>query len=85
MSDSRWRNAANQVITKVVSDNPGLPEHELRKKLSEAYPFGMRKFHPYKIWLSAINDYFDPRPARKARTVAANEGQLLFNIKEADA
>jgi len=64
MSDSQWRKAANQVIAKVVADNPDLPEQELRKKLSEAYPFGPRQYHPYKIWLSAVKEHF----ARKQPT-----------------
>jgi len=75
---SEWRNIANRVIAKTVKDNPGLPEQELRKKLSEAYPFGERRYHPYKIWLSEINKYFDPPKTRKAKTVVANEGQLAF-------
>lgn len=58
MAASRWREIANQVIAKVVADNPGLPEQELRKKLSEAYPFGQRQYHPYKIWLSAVKEHF---------------------------
>lgn len=85
MSDSRWRNVANQVIAKVANDNPGLPEYELRKKLSEAYPFTMRKYHPYKIWLSAVNEYFNPRTKeRKAKSVPVNEGQLMLDLKGGD-
>lgn len=63
-SESRWRKVANDVIAKVVAENPGLSEDELRKKLSEAYPFGRRKYHPYKIWLSAVKEHF----ARKQPT-----------------
>jgi hypothetical protein len=84
MTTSRWRDIANVIIARVVSDNPGLPEYELRKRLSAAYPFGERNYHPYKIWLSAINEHFDPRPKeRKAKTVVVNEGQLLLGV-EAD-
>jgi hypothetical protein len=35
---------------------------ELRKRLSAAYPFGERKYWPYKVWLSEVN-----------RTIAAVE------------
>ena len=84
MTESQWRKHANQVIARVVGDDPGLPEHELRGKLREAYPFGERKYHPYKIWLSAINEHFEPRPARarKPKVVTANEGQLSLGMKE---
>jgi len=27
----------------------------LYKKISEAYPFGERKYHPYKIWLDEVH------------------------------
>ena len=85
MSDSRWRKIANEVIAQVSKDNPGLPEHDLRGKISEAYPFGQRKYHPYKIWLSAVNAYFEPR-ARNHRTKIAptSEGQLPFEMKVTD-
>lgn len=80
MATSRWRNAANEVIAKVVAANPGLAEDELRKKLSAAYPFVMRKYHPYKIWLSAVNDHFNPRPKAR-KPVTASEGQTLFSME----
>lgn len=49
---SAWRNTARGVIARIVQENRQLPENELRKKLKDAYPFGERKYHPYKIWLS---------------------------------
>ena len=55
---SHWRAVAIDVIDEVVSDNPGLAEKELRKKISEAYPFGERKYWPYKVWLSEVKMYF---------------------------
>ena len=76
---SRWRQTANKVIAKVVKDNPNLPEAELRKKISDAYPFGERAYHPYTIWLSAVNQYFTPKPATTRTTTKAqpvNENQI---------
>lgn len=86
MSESRWRNVANQVIARVVSENPGLPEMELRKKLSAAYPFVMRKYHPYKIWLSAVNEHFEPTPPRqhKPQLAPVNESQLSLGVDAPD-
>lgn len=43
------------MIARVITDNPGVAEKELRKLLREAYPFGPMQFHPYKIWLDEIN------------------------------
>jgi hypothetical protein len=76
---SRWRQTANKVIARVVKENPDLPEAELRNKISDAYPFGERAYHPYTIWLSAVNQYFTPKPAASRTTTKAqpvNENQI---------
>lgn len=81
--ESRWRKHSNEVIAEVVAENPGLSEHELRKKLSAAYPFGMRKYHPYHIWLSAIDRHFNPHEIeRKPKISPANEGQLALDMQQ---
>jgi hypothetical protein len=55
---SRWREEAAEVISEVL-DMCGpiiTPEDEksVRQRLREAYPFGEKKYHPYKIWLDEI-------------------------------
>lgn len=54
MNQSRWRSQAAPIIQKVLLENRGRDEAEVRKLLSAAYPFGERKYHPYKIWLDEI-------------------------------
>lgn len=49
-----WRDYAKPIIAQVLKDTKGQPEKAIRRALKEAYPFGMRKYHPYKIWLSEI-------------------------------
>lgn len=49
-----WRAHSTKVIRDVIRENPTLDESTLRKKISEAYPFGERAHHPYKIWLSEV-------------------------------
>lgn len=49
-----WRDYAAPIIAKVLKENRGKSEKEIRKALKEAYPFGERKYHPYKIWLDEI-------------------------------
>jgi hypothetical protein len=51
---SEWRKIAHDVITKVLAANVGRPERDVRKCLKDAYPFGERRYHPYKIWLDEI-------------------------------
>ena len=66
MTKSRWRPHAATVIFKVITDNPGLDEKAMRKKISAEYPFGERDYHPYKIWLSEVKNqlgiHFRPEP-----------------------
>lgn len=54
MAGSYWRDMARekikQVIAEVGLEDPG----RLKRALFDAYPFGTRNYHPYKIWLSEI-------------------------------
>jgi DNA-binding NarL/FixJ family response regulator len=55
MAASMWRTTAARVIADVVK-NIGLSDHKaLRKALRDAYPFGERKYSPYKIWCDEVN------------------------------
>ena len=51
---SYWRNRARPIIARVLAETEGRPESEIRAALRDAYPFGPRSHHPYKIWLSEI-------------------------------
>lgn len=50
-----WRKAAAPIIAQVIRDNEGKTEKEIRKALREAYPWGERAMHPYKVWCSEVN------------------------------
>lgn len=49
-----WRDSARPIIQQVLKENRGKDEKEIKKALREAYPFGERRYHPYKIWLDEI-------------------------------
>lgn len=49
-----WRDIAKPIIAEVLRENEGKDPKEVRKALREAYPFGERKYHPYKIWIDEI-------------------------------
>ena len=49
-----WRDSAAPIISRVLNDTKGRPEKEVKKALFDAYPFGERRYHPYKIWLDEI-------------------------------
>jgi hypothetical protein len=48
---SSWRSYAAPIIAKVIAENKGKDLKVIRKALHNAYPFGEREYHPYKIWL----------------------------------
>lgn len=60
-----WREIARPIIAKVLSATKGLQEKEIKKALFDAYPFGPREYHPYKIWLSEIKAQRRPLAPKK--------------------
>ena len=51
-----WRDHCAPIIAKVI-DDVGIEDMKaLRKALREAYPYGEKKWRPYKVWLSEINE-----------------------------
>jgi len=49
-----WREHARPIIAKVLADNKDKTEKEIKKSLQNAYPYGERALHPYKIWCDEI-------------------------------
>jgi hypothetical protein len=45
---------ARPIIHRVLQETKGQDEKAIRKALREAYPWGERSMHPYKIWISEI-------------------------------
>lgn len=48
---SKWRDHAARVIRDVVEANSHLDDAALLRAIDDAYPFGLRKHLPYKMWL----------------------------------
>lgn len=53
-----WKTHSAVVIQRVIDANPTATTDELKKLVSDAYPFGERKYHPYKQWLKAVKEAF---------------------------
>ncbi len=51
---SYWRCRCAPIIARVLAENAGRPEADVRAALRAAYPFGPRKHHPYRIWLDEV-------------------------------
>ena len=55
---SHWRKQAEIAIKKAHDNIPdGATLKERMKIIDAAYPFGMRKYHPYKMWLKERAEY----------------------------
>lgn len=52
---SHWRRAARAAIQAALEASVGKEPGERIRAISDAYPFGERKFHPYRIWLSEVS------------------------------
>jgi hypothetical protein len=52
---STWRDHARPIIAETIAAAGTQDSNALRKALREAYPFGPRQYHPYKIWLDEIH------------------------------
>jgi hypothetical protein len=71
-----WRDIAKPIIREVLKENAGKSEKEIRKALKEAYPWGVRQYHPYKIWLDEIRVQLGTKQ-RKRFMVPENQGGLF--------
>jgi len=51
-----WRDDSQAVIARVKRNNPHATTEELKKLLYDAYPFGERKYWPYKVWCQCVRE-----------------------------
>lgn len=51
-----WRQDSQNIIASVKRDNPNATTEELKKLLYDAYPFGERKYWPYKVWCECVRE-----------------------------
>jgi len=72
MSD--WSEVSRKVIQGVINAHPNASDAELRNAVKDAYPFGVRKFWPYKAWCKAVNDLLGPS-VQKRRSAASHRAK----------
>lgn len=53
---SRWKKRAIEVVSLVRDAHPEAQGEALRVLLRDAYPFGLRKYHLYQVWLDCVNE-----------------------------
>lgn len=70
-----WRDRCRPIITRVLAENQGKEEKEIRKALKEAYPYGEREYHPYKIWCDEIRVQMGKRKFGKGKSSPPDPNQ----------
>lgn len=66
-----WRDEVKPIIAMAILENTGKSEIEIRRILRDLYPYGERKYHPYKIWCDEINVQLKVKAKRKSLKDAA--------------
>jgi hypothetical protein len=49
-----WREQARPIIETVIRDVGTSDMKALKAALRDAYPFGLRAYHPYRIWCHEV-------------------------------
>lgn len=60
MAWTTWRDHCAPIIAEVIQRVGTEDPSALRKALLEAYPYGQRSLHPYKIWRDEIRRQLNP-------------------------
>lgn len=79
---SRWRKVARITIAQVIDQVGRENDYELRKALHFAYPFGERKYHPYRVWLDEVKRQLGDTQRRRRRCdpPAVAPGQTTLDL-----
>lgn len=77
MSSKTWRDIARPIIADVLKRTEG-NEGARKRALYDAYPFGARQYHPYKVWLDEIKVQTKGRKFGKKNNVDHPDQQKLF-------
>jgi hypothetical protein len=72
-----WRDSATPIIARVLKETKGQDEKAIKKALFDAYPFGARQYHPYKIWLDEIKRQRGKKPLPAKDRPAENQISLF--------
>jgi len=71
----QWRDRCRPIISKVIAEHKGKPT--LKQALHDAYPFGQRAYHPYKIWLSEIRRQMGTEKPKNLKGLKKHAAQVI--------
>jgi len=77
---SPWRAEAAKVVQAAIETGEarGLTGPALLRHVRQAYPFGERRNHPYKIWLSEVNRQLGRSTPKPPKAPPPLPGQMVF-------
>lgn len=75
-----WRDKARPIIEAVIEANKGRPLNDIRKALRDAFPWGPRQYHPYKIWLDECRLQLGLQPKKPT----PSESRRIKQVKPCD-
>lgn len=78
MTSSTWRSYADRVLAELFENGKRQPTD---REIFDAYPFGERANHPYKMWCEQVKWWKEGRPlkAQKKRApVVSPEQEMLL-------
>ncbi len=67
----RWRELARPIVEQVLAATEGEPPSTVKFALQQAYPFGERKYFPYKAWLAEVKYQLAQRVKRETFDVGS--------------
>jgi hypothetical protein len=75
---SYWRDMAIPIIRNVIATVGTSDDRALQRALREAYPWGEKRMHPYKVWRHEVRRQLagEQHPRRTPNPVSP--GQLLI-------
>ena len=79
-----WRDKAKPIIAAVIEAHGTGDIIGLRRALRDAYPWGSRENHPYKIWCDEVRVQLglklEPKPKAKPKS-GGDESLPLFDMR----
>lgn len=81
--DKSWRDRARPIIQKVLQETKGKSDKEIRQALRDAYPFGPREYHPYKVWCDEIQrqrGFKVQRQRENKQKIIVDTGQMELKL-----
>lgn len=73
---STWRSIAAPIIAEVIRTVGRDDPKALRRALREAYPWGVRDMHPYRIWCNEIHRQLRQETQHPRKVLPTAPGQL---------